>query len=86
MTAQKQSQNNDEKKIPPGPLKAIAIAWTLPFELVIPIIVGGAIGYGFDRWWHTSPVLMLLLGFLGLIVGIRNVVKAAKLLDKKDAE
>lgn len=67
-------------------MKAIGIAWTLPFELVVPMFAGGGIGYLLDRWLHTAPLFMLVLGFLGFGVGIRNMLKAVSLLDKKDGD
>jgi ATP synthase protein I len=73
----------DQKKIDPGTMKAIGVAWTLPFELIVPTIVGGGIGYLLDRWRHTAPLFMLIIGFAGFGVGLRNMLKAASLLDKK---
>jgi len=78
------SQDPDPLKIPPGAAKAAAIAWTLPFTLVVPMVVGGAVGYFLDRWLHTKPAFMLVLGLLGVGIGIRDVLKTAKLLDKND--
>ncbi len=60
----------------------MAIAWTLPFTLVVPMVLGGGLGYFLDRWLHTKPALLLVLGLLGLGLGIRDVLKSAKLLDK----
>ncbi len=74
----------EQKKIEPGTMKAIGIAWTLPFELVVPMLAGGGIGYLADRWLHTSPLFMLILGFLGFGIGLRNVLKAASTLDQKN--
>ena len=62
----------------------MSIAWTLPFDLVIPMLLAGGLGYLIDRWRHTSPLFILILGFLGFGIGLRNVLKAASLLDKKD--
>lgn len=76
----------DKKKIDPGTMKAIGVAWTLPFELVVPTIIGGGIGYLVDRWAHTSPLLLLLLGFVGFGVGLRNMLKMANSLDSKNAK
>lgn len=76
----------DKKKIDPGTMKAIGMAWTLPFELVVPTIIGGGIGYLVDRWAHTSPLLLLLLGFVGFGVGLRNMLKMANSLDSKNAK
>jgi ATP synthase protein I len=78
------SQDPEPAKIPPGTARAFAVAWALPFELVVPMVVGGAAGYFLDRWLHTKPALLLVLGLLGLAIGIRNLVKSASLLDKKD--
>lgn len=64
--------------------KAFAVAWSLPFQLIVPPLVGGGIGYLLDRWLHTKPALMLVLGLLGFILGLREVIKAAALLDKKN--
>ena len=64
--------------------KALAVAWSLPFQLSVPPIVGGGIGYLLDHWLHTKPAFMLLLGIVGFVVGLREVIKAAALLDKKD--
>jgi ATP synthase protein I len=64
--------------------KAFAVAWSLPFQLIVPPLVGGAIGYLLDRWLHTKPALMLVLGLLGFIIGLREVIKMASLLDKKN--
>ena len=80
------SQDPDPRRIPPGAAKAAAIAWTLPFTLVVPMVVGGAVGYFLDRWLHTKPAFLLVLGLLGVGVGIRDALKSAKLLDKNDGE
>ncbi|MGA2508908.1 MAG: AtpZ/AtpI family protein [Candidatus Acidiferrales bacterium] len=78
------SQDPEPNKIPPGTARAVAVAWTLPFTLVVPMFLGGVIGYFLDRWLHTKPALLLVLGLLGLGIGIYDVVKSASLLDKKD--
>ena len=64
--------------------RAFALAWSLPFSQVVPMILGGGVGILLDRWLHTKPIFMLVLGILGLGIGVREVVKAAALLDKKD--
>ncbi|MGH9739214.1 MAG: AtpZ/AtpI family protein [Candidatus Acidiferrales bacterium] len=76
--------NQDGKKIDPGTMKAIGIAWTLPFELIVPMLLGGGAGYLLDRWLHTMPLFMLVLGFVGFGIGIWNMLKAVNLLDKKN--
>lgn len=75
--------DQDQKKLDPGTMKAIGVAWTLPFELVVPMILGGGIGYLLDRWLHTAPLFLLIIGFAGFGVGLRNMLKTASSLDKK---
>jgi len=51
------------------------IALELPFTLVGAVIVGGALGYFLDKWLHTSPWLMVVLGGLGFFGGVREVIR-----------
>lgn len=71
-------------KISGDSARAFALAWSLPFSLVVPMVVGGGLGYLLDRWLHTKLVFSLVLGLLGLALGIREMVKIAATLDKKD--
>ena len=52
-----------------------AQAMELPFVLVAAILVGGAMGYFLDRWLHTKPVFMMILGGLGFVAGVRDVLR-----------
>ena len=52
-----------------------AIAMELPFTLVGAILLAGGAGYLLDRWLHTQPILMILLGALGFIAGVREVIR-----------
>jgi len=69
-----------------GTVKQIALAFQLPFTLVAPVVLGGAIGYFLDRWLHTKPYLMLVLGMAGVVAGIRDALKSASAQDKKNSE
>jgi ATP synthase protein I len=67
---------------PPSPQKRpdsassqFATALELPILLVSAILVGGFFGYLLDRWLHTKPVLMLILGGVGFYVGVRDVLR-----------
>jgi ATP synthase protein I len=75
--------DSGNRKQSTGDARAAAVAWTLPFSLVVPAVVGGGIGYLLDRWLHTKPAFMLVLGLLGIGIGIREAMKTASLLDKK---
>ena len=52
-----------------------AIAMELPFILVSAVLVGGLIGYFLDRWLHTRPLFLLILGGLGFFAGVRDVLR-----------
>jgi len=43
--------------------------------MVSAIVVGGLLGYLLDRWLHTKPVLMLILGGVGFYAGVRDVLR-----------
>jgi ATP synthase protein I len=46
----------------------------LPITFAACVLVGGGLGYLLDRWWHTEPYLMLVLGVAGFGVGVREVI------------
>jgi len=74
------NEKKDEDLIPPqqqaaGFSRQFAMAMEMPFVIVSAIIVGGLIGFFLDRWLHTRPFLMLILGFLGFFGGLRDVLR-----------
>jgi ATP synthase protein I len=52
-----------------------ALALELPFTLVGAVVAGGGLGYLLDKWLHTSPWLMVVLGGLGFVGGVREVIR-----------
>jgi len=76
-------QDPTPKQNPGGAMKQIALALELPFMLVGPPVVGGVVGYLLDRWLHTKPWVMILLGLCGVAAGLRETLKAAGSGDKK---
>jgi len=74
------NDSKDEKPTSNQPQAAgfnrqFAMAMELPFILVAGIAVGGLLGFFLDRWLHTKPFLMLVLGFLGFFGGLRDVLR-----------
>jgi len=53
----------------------LALAMELPFTMVGAIAAGVALGYFLDRWLHTRALFMILLGALGFIAGVREVIR-----------
>ena len=52
-----------------------ALALELPFTLVGAVLVGGALGYFLDKWLHTGPWLLVILGGAGFCGGVREVIR-----------
>ena len=58
------------------------IAFRFTTELVASLAVGGGLGWGID-WllghfgFHTRPVFLIVFFMLGIVAGIRNVMRAA---------
>ena len=56
---------------------AMGTAFRISSELVVGLFVGGLIGWQLDKWFDTSPVLLLLFFLLGAAAGIWNVIRVA---------
>ncbi|HEV2422562.1 MAG TPA: AtpZ/AtpI family protein [Candidatus Acidoferrales bacterium] len=74
--------SNSPRKDVGGAAKQFAIAMQIPFSLVVPVFVGGGIGYLLDHWLHTKFILTLVLGLVGFGIGLREVLQLAKAADK----
>jgi len=78
------SQDPSPRK-PPGGATQMALAMELPFLLAGGALVGGLFGYLLDRWLHTKPWLMILIGAVGFAVGLRDMLKRLDKSDSNDA-
>jgi ATP synthase protein I len=56
---------------------AMARGFRLSSELVAGVVVGAAIGWGFDRLLSTSPFGFIVFFLLGFTAGVVNVVRQA---------
>ena len=71
---------NDTSSTPPlQKAKAVSnqasLAMELPFTLVAAVVFGGGLGFFLDRWLHTKPIFMIILGGLGFFAGVREVIR-----------
>ena len=62
----------------------IGQAFKLSTELVAAVLVGTIIGFILDNWFDTKPWLIIIFFFLGSAAGMLNIIKTAKLMQKKD--
>lgn len=56
-----------------GEASAWGVGTRVGVELLSALIVGLGIGWGLDRWLHTSPLMLVIGVFLGGGAGIANV-------------
>jgi F0F1-type ATP synthase assembly protein I len=47
----------------------------LPFTFAGAILLAGGVGFLLDRWLHTKPIFTLVLGAIGFIAGVREVIR-----------
>ena len=55
----------------------MALGFRLSSGLVAGVVVGAAIGWGFDRLLSTSPFGFIVFLLLGVVAGVVNVVRTA---------
>jgi ATP synthase protein I len=68
------------------PNSALGIALRLSTELVLGLVVGGALGWVVDRWLGSGPWLMIVFLLCGMAAGMKNVVMTAQSMNAKAAE
>ena len=64
---------------------AFARGFRLSSELIAGVVVGAAIGWGFDRLLSTSPWGLIVFFLLGFTAGVVNVVRSAGVVPDKSA-
>lgn len=70
-----QSQNTGNPQNQRGQMSSsgLAMAGRVTVELVAGLVVGAAIGWGLDKVLGTTPLMMVIMFFLGAIAGMMNV-------------
>lgn len=68
------------------PRSAMGYAFRIGVELVAGLVVGGVIGWLLDTWLGTLPLFLILFFFLGSAAGILNVFRAARQMERAEAE
>ena len=58
------------------PTGGMALAGRVTTELVAGVVVGTFIGWAMDKWFGTTPALMVVFFFIGSAAGMMNVWRA----------
>lgn len=54
-----------------------SVAWRMVTELVVGVLVGGAMGWGLDSLFGTLPIFLIVMGLFGFAAGVRTMVRSA---------
>ena len=74
---EQKSQNN-----PNNQSSSLGAALKLSTEMVVAVLVGTIIGFILDSWFDSKPWLIIIFFFVGVVAGITNVIRSAKLMQK----
>ena len=74
---------DEPRPIPPerprkGPTsfgRQLALAMEVPFILAGGTVIGGLLGHWIDLHVHTWPLFTFVLGLLGLVAGVREILR-----------
>src|SRR4030081_2870178 len=76
-------QSGNEQDTAQARASAMAVGLRLSSELVAGVLVGAALGWGFDRLLSTSPWGLIVFLLLGFVAGVVNVMRAAGVMAKQ---
>lgn len=59
------------------------LAWRMVIEMVSGLGIGFGIGYGLDSLFGTIPIFLVLFTLLGLVAGVKVMLRSATEVQKK---
>ena len=71
------SDDNDNAKS-----SAFGLAMRITTDLMSGVIIGGIMGWSFDKLFGTSPWFLIVFFVLGVFAGISNVIRTANRMNK----
>jgi len=60
------------------------MAMELPFIPLLAVVIAGGLGYLLDTRLHTSPLFTIVLGLLGFVAGIREILRRLSKEEKRN--
>ena len=76
-------QSGSEQDAAQAKASTMAVGLRLSSELVAGVLVGAALGWGFDRLLSTSPWGLIVFLLLGFTAGVINVMRSAGVMAKQ---
>jgi ATP synthase protein I len=76
------TKNKYKPNLPNSNNSIMGLAFRIGIELVAAIFVATFIGYYLDKWLGTKPIFIIILFMVGVVAGIFNVVRSAKMINK----
>ena len=65
-------------------LSSAGVAFRIGIDLISGVAFGVVVGLLLDRWWETTPWMLITMIILGTAAGIRNVIRTAATLNEED--
>ena len=75
--------NNSSIKNKKTNSSSLGSAFKISTEFVASVVVGSIIGFILDNLFGTKPWLIIIFFIIGVIAGMLNVIRSAKLMQKK---
>jgi len=75
------NSNTENKKLNSSNL---GNAFKISTEFVAAVVVGSTIGFILDNLFGTKPWLIIIFFIIGVIAGMLNVIKSAKVMQKNN--
>ncbi len=69
-----------------GPPPAAGMVLRLGSEFVAGVIVGAGAGILLDRWWGTTPVMLLICLCFGVAAGVKTMLESLKRYERQAGE
>ncbi len=63
----------------------VHLAWRMVIELVTGLLIGFGMGYGLDSLFGTIPIFLVIFTLLGLVAGIKTMMRSAKEIQHHDS-
>lgn len=74
----KEARSKQEIPRQAAPPSQLGIAFRLVSDLLAAVLVGGGLGWAFDWFFGTSPILLIVMFLVGVATGIRNLMRTAR--------